>query len=408
MRLVIGSSDLNEGGGILTYVRGISKYLTENGHNVLICSTSYNPQIHTTENIYESFIYDSKINEIDEISRLLKVIEEFNPDAVINNDNIYISGLLPCFHPRIVRISVVHGYREYIGWDPHKIINKAATYNNEYIDWIITISDHMLKGMQKDKRLSNDQLRMIYNGLNPSVNTLIDKQIRKSSKIRTFIFAGGAKKEKGGLTLLNALRYSINRIPNIKVYWVGNIPCTGKVSSKSLSKFNNLDVLGFISNNELLQILGQSHFLIMPSLAEGCPMLLLEAMSLGVVPIVSDCPSAMIEIIEKSKSGFAIKTKDYKSLSSTIELVSNENFNWEIQSNNCYEYFQNNLRIQHLCDSLIDLCKQIRQTRNKNLKKFPPKGLVSFHRRSYHGNKLNISNIFLRIGYLLGKLSKIS
>lgn len=66
------------------------------------------------------------------------------------------------------------------------------------------------------------------------------------------------------------------------------------------SKFNKCDFIKIIDKlpkEEFEKTLSSSCFLLLPSREEGCPMVLLEAMRFGVIPIVSNGKGAMRKLL---------------------------------------------------------------------------------------------------------------
>jgi glycosyltransferase involved in cell wall biosynthesis len=64
---------------------------------------------------------------------------------------------------------------------------------------------------------------------------------------------------------------------------------------------------GVKSNKELLSMLSTFDYFILPSLAEGMPLSVIEAMKAGVIPVVNDLPGGLQEIVINEETGFRIK-----------------------------------------------------------------------------------------------------
>jgi len=413
MKLLIGTSGLSTGGGIGTYVDEISKWFYSKGNEILVCYLK-EKSIKPGKFPYPVYISEyssnqSKDRELEVIRKLNNKINEFSPDVIINNDNIYISGLFPSIDPNCVRISVVHGFRKNFGWDHHKIINSAAVYNHEYIDWIVSISDVMAKETQFKWKLPDDQVKLLYNGLSSYDEYFVPFEERSKVKELNFFFAGGSKREKGADVLLRALGKIVNKTTgiNFKIYWAGEMQPKFENKIRKLSKRVNVKLLGRLEHNKLLQTLGNCHYLLLPSRVEGCPMLLLEAMSLGVVPIVSDCDSAMREIISDVQVGKIINVGSDKSLFEAITQIKTISDDWEIQAIKSKNYFLNKLHIDKYGEKLLKLVRTPRPGRLKQKSEFPPEGLVHYHRERYGGSKLSIRNLRLRWFNITGNLEKL-
>lgn len=83
---------------------------------------------------------------------------------------------------------------------------------------------------------------------------------------------------------------------------------------------------GFVKGQEKEELFSNAALFVSPSLIEGCPNVLLEALSYGRVCLVSDIP-AHTAIVEDEKDGFLFKTQDYvdfvKKLKRLIENKEN-------------------------------------------------------------------------------------
>jgi glycosyltransferase involved in cell wall biosynthesis len=67
---------------------------------------------------------------------------------------------------------------------------------------------------------------------------------------------------------------------------------------------------GALDHDEVLRRLPQHDVCILPSVAEGLPLALVEAMGAGLVPVVTDLASGVPEIIEGPETGFRVPSGD--------------------------------------------------------------------------------------------------
>ena len=69
----------------------------------------------------------------------------------------------------------------------------------------------------------------------------------------------------------------------------------------------NINMLGFLSGNELISLIVNAKVMILPSVwYENCPLNILETLSFGVPVITMNC-GGMAELIEDGKTGLLIK-----------------------------------------------------------------------------------------------------
>lgn len=377
------------------------------GHEILVCYSSSLP-IDAGKypyNVFTAYIPEIPALEFKTIHSIYQRILQYRPDAVINNDNMYISDLWPSLPPECLRVNVVHGYRDNLGWDPINSMNKAAAYNHEYLDWIAAISGVMREGMVSRFGLPDEQVRLVYNGYEPSEDFFVSPQRRLIDKEVKFLFVGGHGHLKAADIFLKAVKSLNSSGPGkIKIIWAGSLPERGKFSREAIASLGIVDVRGRLPREELMRILAGCHYLVQPSRVEACPMILLEALSLGVVPIVSDCASAMREIVRDADCGEIVRVGDVRGLVGTIQSSSLPGERWVEMSARGREYFFKNLHLDVCGNKLLELCTHPRVGRNMSPVQFPPPGMLPFHRKPYRGSFLKPGNIAQRFRFFRGDL----
>ena len=94
---------------------------------------------------------------------------------------------------------------------------------------------------------------------------------------------------------------------------------------KRAKNMNNIEILLDINNNQLTNILKDSHIFILPSLIEGFAHVILEAMNFGLIPITSPF-CAGPDLIKNDENGYIFLPHEIDLISSKIfELYSNQN-----------------------------------------------------------------------------------
>lgn len=411
MKLLITTSSLPPGAGISTYVHNLATWMILAGHEVLVCRSSAIQKGDITSYPYR--IIDIPVpprpnNEYYTILQLHKVISEFSPAAIINNDNIYLSNLLPYLPAEIVRLSVVHGYRQNIfSWDDHLMIFHAALLNHEYLDYIVAISTPMKDAIIEKYGYPDEQVKLVFNGVWPN-SELESEYSPPDNKPIQIIFAGGGTRTKGADVMLSTARKLANmKITGYQIHWVGNLPAKGKYSRQRLDSIPCVRSIGRLPHEQLQKMLQKSDILVMPSRAEGCPMLLLEAMSKGMATVVSDCSSAMAEIVKRANCGYVIPVGSSKMLTRVLLELITSNTNRIAMAEKAINFYKNNLTMDCCGRNIEELCNKMRQGRKNANKDFPLEYFVPYHRRPYPpGSKLKPASVLQRIRHLLGYLPR--
>lgn len=134
------------------------------------------------------------------------------------------------------------------------------------------------------------------------------------SQVDYIAYIGRISSEKGIDTLLSA----ITRFPEYRLQLAGNGPLLSKLSEKSQK---NISFLGLLNHTNLPDFYKKSKFIIVPSKwFEGCPIVILEAMSYGLPVIVSNI-GGMSEIVDDGVTGFLFNPGNVDELAEKIKLL---------------------------------------------------------------------------------------
>lgn len=127
----------------------------------------------------------------------------------------------------------------------------------------------------------------------------------------------------GRVTRIKGLEYAIRALvavdPGLRVYLniIGNGPLEGDLEdlARELGVAERVRFLGFKEN--VFDYLAHLDVLIMPSLHEGLPYTILEAMSLGV-PIIASRVGGMAEVLEDGATAILVRPTDVKGLGDSM------------------------------------------------------------------------------------------
>lgn len=161
-----------------------------------------------------------------------------------------------------------------------------------------------------------------------------EKPIKQISRI---IFMGRIVASKGTEAIKSALSSLSTERSDFSFYLYGAGPelesielCLSPLMTDRF-KYN-----GIVTGKNKHQALMEADIFILPSQFEGLPLSLLEAMSYGIIPIVTNVGS-IATAVEHNKNGFFIKKNDASDLKNKIShvldiLESNEGFNLKINA----------------------------------------------------------------------------
>jgi glycogen synthase len=159
----------------------------------------------------------------------------------------------------------------------------------------------------------------------------LDKEIKslgelknESDKIEnnTIVYAGRLFWRKGSLNVIKLARLLKKLKSKYKIIVFGTGPLYGKmVEEIKANNLSNIVLRGFTSRKQLLTSLKNSRLTVIPSLYEACPMILLESMCLGKVPVMYNLPFAR-EFTDNGK--YAVLTRDTNDMAIKINTIEDE------------------------------------------------------------------------------------
>jgi len=245
---------------------------------------------------------------------------------------IFYTGLLKVFFPLIKTVSTFHNltfslYPPNTLWKKIRIKIESLIVK-KFIDRNTACSEAVAKHYKHFLSLS--RVDVIYNGFSLETLNLFPNEIlpnlsdyfslQKPNLI--LVTPGRAHIQKGHHYLLEAIQLLNKDKLKIGFLFIGDGPeyenISVEIRSKKLEKW--VTQLHAVEQRALFKIVLASDIVILPSISEGFPMVIGEAMSLGK-PIIATKVSGIPELIDDRKEGLLVPAKNPVQLAKSIELM---------------------------------------------------------------------------------------
>ena len=165
--------------------------------------------------------------------------------------------------------------------------------------------------------IKSQKINVIHNGIN---TRLFIPNINKISDNNRLLWIGRFVKGKGVDYLLDAFKLLKAEYPNLVLTMVGKGPDKERIEKRiqTLAIRDSIKIIDFISNSNIVQLYQNSDVFVLPSLEEGVPRTILEAMSCGIPVVCSRLPH-LVDIIKDC--GLLVPIKDSQALADGISTI---------------------------------------------------------------------------------------
>ena len=173
------------------------------------------------------------------------------------------------------------------------------------------------------------------------------------------IFIGRFENQKNLFSLLDAVR-----LLNCSITLIGNGSLQGKVIDYLDKNISNSLLLESVPHGEISRYMQDSKVFVLPSLFEGHPKVLLEAMSCGMSVVGSDKPGIR-NVIEHGKTGLLCSTGTDDIKQSIQRLLDDHELRTAL-GRNAREYIENNCSLSAVSKMESNLMQSIVQRSNES------------------------------------------
>jgi glycosyltransferase involved in cell wall biosynthesis len=229
-------------------------------------------------------------------------------------------------------------------------------FNRRYIskaDQIVAVSYGVADGFRKTVKDENcHQLKVIYN---PVFDNTIYEGGREAvaediflNGRTTLISVGRLDENKNQKLLIDAFELLRVKNDHLQLIILGTGSSEKDIEKKivSLNLRDKVRLLGFKQNP--YAYISKSDLLVLSSLSEGLPTVIIEALALGVNVVSTNCPSGPDEILEHGKYGWLSVNNDAASLAANIEKALLNKHNAEFLQEKAQVFHKKNIISEYL------------------------------------------------------------
>ena len=333
-------------GGVETAAYNTAKKLTEKGHKVVVVTTKVKGAMVDYQNFDGFHVYRYKYISLGEfkgfphssslgftlkaILKLKSLIKEYDIQVIIVEGRLFpisvISVILNLLLFKRKLILTAQG-RLKIGFSgilenvfDYIITRLIYTKINKIICVSLSLKQRLLKF-----KIPSSHMCIIPNGFDASLfksktkGSYFSNYIEIPNNTKKVLFAGRLDLQKGVEYLIRAIPGVIDVFPHVKFLILGNgrLEYHLKQLVNDLSIKSHVKFIDMISLTDMPKVYSSVDIFCLPSLHEGLPLSLIEAVSMGLVVVASNA-GGISEIIKEGENGYLVHPMNIPELSTKL------------------------------------------------------------------------------------------
>ena len=305
-------------GGVESVLLSLAEYFKGHNHEVEFIETSSkgewsdefkNKGFKVTSLLIN--LFETRIQHTKKISSYLN-----NFDVIYLNDSPYAQASISLLNNNIKIFPILHNNIE--------SMIKNAISNYDAWNNLICVSPSLKTLL--DVRYPNLQTKIntITNGVKVENYNFKKKFDYMSIKVFKILYVGRIEHDQKGVLHIPDIAKLLNEKKiNFEISIIGNGPSEDALREKvnNLHLSSQIKILGRKNHEEVVQIMKKNHFFIMPSYYEGHPIVLMEAMSFGLITFVTNLPGHTDIVIKDDFNGYLCDIENIKTFVEKIELA---------------------------------------------------------------------------------------
>lgn len=307
--------------GAETMCQNLAIELRKMGHEVMVVSL-YKKETVLTENLRNESIpveWMDKKNGLDPscIFRLCKLIRQFNPDVV--HSHIYAgkyAHIAATMAGVKIKVYTVHNVAQKEATDSNRKMNKVLFKKFGVVP--VALTAEVQKSIENVYDMDAENVPIVFNGI--PLEKCIPVQVYKTHAAE-IVHVGRFCEEKNHRNLIRGFAKAHAKFPEIHLKLYGDGPLRNDMEKlvSELQADNYIHFMGL--TNDVYSAMSEADAFILPSIYEGMPMTLIEAMATGL-PIITTPVGGIVDMLKDGSEAIFTGT-DTESIADSISMLVN-------------------------------------------------------------------------------------
>lgn len=192
-----------------------------------------------------------------------------------------------------------------------------------WVDGLIAVSTDVKRALIEQFAIRDEKIAVICNSVDvrryghPVDRTAVRASLRLPPEACMAAVVATFKRQKGHRYLIDAAAQVIDRFPNLHLLFIGDGELRHDLQARTRSAglSDHVHFLGW--RQDIPELLAASDYFVLPSLWEGLPMALIEAMASGL-PVIATNVSGSRQVVVDGESGLLVEPGDVPALANAM------------------------------------------------------------------------------------------
>ena len=233
------------------------------------------------------------------------------------NNAANVAMIACAMDPRLTYSLSIHGSAEF--WDVHRLNIRRKTHKALFVRCISNFCKAQIMVWSDPEAW--ERFHIVHCAVDPDVFAPAspEKRLGRDTSTLRLVCVGRLAPIKGFPLLLEALARVVPQVPDIHLEIVGSGPVEAHLRSQitRLGLTRHVTLAGAIAADKIPEVLDRSDVLVVSSFMEGVPVVLMEAMSKGLV-VISTAVAGVPELITHNVTGLTVLPGSIESLAEAI------------------------------------------------------------------------------------------
>lgn len=297
------------GGGEMKVLELVQR-LDKDRYNITVCSVGQGGPLEPEfrKAVARVEIFSKKMSfDVSLVQKVARLMKEHHIEIL--QSTLFYADVIGAYAAYLANVPVVISWEAVTGPFAfhHYWSYKLAA---QKIDRIVAVSDDIRNKVIRERNLAEDKVITIHYGVDLKKFAPENQLLRRSDigvSDSQIILGTVARFDhpKGHKHLIDAAPAIVQQYPDVRFVFVGDGPLRQEVEQQihHLGFDRHFILLGF--RRDVKQLLGLFDLFILPSLSEGLPNAVLEAMACSN-PVVATAVNGVVEVVEDGKTGYLV------------------------------------------------------------------------------------------------------